>query len=299
MPNFANRRQFMLAAAAGAATLTPGTVRAIEPIQRTAGHHFKFSLAAYSYREHFGTGPGKLSLSDFIDDCARFNLDGTELTSYYFPTPVTPEYLRQLKGECFRRGVDISGTAVGNEFCLPNGEARDKQIASVKKWIEWADFLDAPVIRIFAGNQQKGQSLAEAQQLATEAIEDCCEHAAKYGVFLALENHGGITARADDLLTIVEQVQSPWFGVNLDTGNFRTADPYGDLVKLAPYAINVQVKVTMFPSGKPSERADFQRLAEILKASGYRGYVVFEYEEKGDPRSECAKYLDELRTAFG
>jgi sugar phosphate isomerase/epimerase len=291
-----NRRDFLLATAAGAA-LSPEIAGAIEPIQRPAGHHFKFSLAAYSYRELFG--PGKLSLSEFIDDCAKFNLDGTELTSYYFPSPLPPDYLRTLKGECFRRGLDISGTAVGNEFCLPPGKERDQQITSVKQWIDRADQLDAPVIRIFAGKQQPGQSLADAQKLAIEAIEECCEHAGKHGVFLALENHHGIVAEADDLLTIVREVKSPWFGVNLDTGNFRTADPYGDLAKLAPYAINVQVKLTMFPKGKPSEPADFHRLAEILKASGYRGYVVLEYEEPGNPRTECPKYLEELRKAFG
>jgi sugar phosphate isomerase/epimerase len=297
MPFSSNRRQFMLAVA-GAAAISPLRGQAIEPVKRTAGHHFKFSLAAYSYRDLFGTGPGKLSLNDFINDCAKFNLDGTELTSYYFPTPLPPDYLRKLKGECFRHGLDISGTAVGNEFCLPTGAERDKQIASVKQWIEYADLLDAPVIRIFAGKQQKGQSSAEAQRLAVQGIEECCEHAGKYSVFLALENHGGITAEVDDMLAIVRQVKSPWFGVNLDTGNFRTADPYGDLTKLAPYAINVQVKVTMYPAGKPSEPADFQRLAEILKAISYRGFVVLEYEDAGDTRTECAKYLDELRTAF-
>ena len=295
----ANRRQFMLASLAGTAVLVPGTVRAIEPVERTAGHHFKFSLAAYSYRELFGEGPGKLSLTDFIEDCAKFNLDATELTSYYFPADVTGDYLRELKGECFRRGLDISGTAVGNEFCLPAGKERSKQIESVKQWIERADMLDAPVIRIFAGKQQAGQSLGEAQQLAIEAIEECCDYAGKYGVFLALENHGGITAEVDDMLTIVHAVKSPWFGVNIDTGNFRTADPYADLAKLAPYALNVQVKVTMYPAGKPSEPADFKRLADILKTSGYRGYIVLEYEDLGDPRVECAKYLEELRKAFG
>jgi sugar phosphate isomerase/epimerase len=299
MSDFANRRQFMLASVAGAAALTPSAVRAIEPIERTEGHHFKFSLAAYSYRELFGEGPGKLSLVDFIEDCAKFNLDAAELTSYYFPANMSADYLRQLKGECFRRGLDISGTAVGNDFCIPPGDERSKQIESVKQWIERADQLDAPVIRIFAGKQQPGQSLVDAQQLAIQAIEECCEHAGKYGVFLALENHGGITAAVDDMLGIVRAVKSPWFGVNLDTGNFRTADPYADLAKLAPYALNVQVKVTMYPAGKPSEPADFERLAKILKASGYRGYIVLEYEDPGDPRVECPKYLEELRVAFG
>ena len=70
MPFSTNRRDFLLATAAGAAALSPVGAIAIEPVKRTEGHHFKFSLAAYSYRELFGTGPEKLSLSDFIDDCA-------------------------------------------------------------------------------------------------------------------------------------------------------------------------------------------------------------------------------------
>jgi sugar phosphate isomerase/epimerase len=44
--------------------------------------------------------------------------------------------------------------------------------------------------------------------------------------------------------------------------------------------------------------ADMKRLAKILRAAHYRGYVVLEYEEAGNPREESAKYLEELRTAF-
>ena len=118
------------------------------------------------------------------------------------------------------------------------------------------------------------------------------------GVFLALENHGGIVAEADGVLAIARAVESPWFGVNLDSGNFHTADIYGDLAKIAPYAINVQVKVQVHPPGKPDEPSDFKRLGQILKASGYRGYIALEYEGRGDPRQECPKYIDQIRAAF-
>ncbi len=158
--------------------------------------------------------------------------------------------------------------------------------------------LDAPVIRIFAGKIQPGQTLAAATQLVIDGIEECCQHAAKYGVFLALENHGGITADVNDILKIVRGVESPWFGVNMDTGNFLSADPYANLAKLAPYTINAQVKVVIHPEGRPSEASDYNRLAEILKSAGYRGYVVLEYEETGDPRQECAKAIEQLRAAF-
>ena len=296
--NYVGRRGFLASALTGAAALLPTTSRAIEPIARTPGHHFKLSLAAYSYRELLQGNPPRLTLIDFIDDCARFGLDATELTSYYFPAAPTEEYLRQLKGEAFRRGLDVSGTAVGNDFCLPPGERRDRQIAHVKRWIEYADMMDAPVIRIFAGNAKPGLAAKEARRSAVEAIEECCRHAAKYGVFLALENHGGITAQVDDMLAIVREVDSPWFGVNLDTGNFHTADVYGDLAKLAPYAINVQVKVAIRPAGQSKEPFDFKRLATILQTVGYRGYVVLEYEENGDPREECRTYIEKMREVF-
>jgi hydroxypyruvate isomerase len=67
---------------------------------------------------------------------------------------------------------------------------------------------------------------------------------------------------------------------------------------LAPYAVNVQVKVVIKPAGGKTQPTDFSRLADILKTSGYRGYVVLEYEEKGDPREECPRFADELRKAF-
>jgi sugar phosphate isomerase/epimerase len=84
----------------------------------------------------------------------------------------------------------------------------------------------------------------------------------------------------------------------MDTGNFHTADVYGDLAKIAPFSINVQVKVTIHPAGKPDEPSDFKRLAQILKTSGYRGYIVLEFEGRGDPRTECPKYIDQIRAAF-
>jgi sugar phosphate isomerase/epimerase len=303
MAHISDRRNFILSALAGAAagtcTFNGPTARAIEPVQRTKGPHFKFSLAAYSYRDLLNRKSPKLTLNDFIDDCAKFGLDGTELTSYYFPPKPSTQFLRDVKAYAFLRGLDVSGTAVGNDFCFPPGKRRDQEIANVKRWIEYADLMDAPVIRIFSGGAKQGQSAEEARKLAIEAIEECCEYAGKYGVFLALENHGGIVAEADGVLEIVRAVKSKWFGVNLDSGNFHTADVYGDLAKIAPYAINVQVKINIHPTDHPAPvPSDFKRVGQILKASGYRGYIALEYEGKKNPREDCPRYIDEIRAAF-
>src|SRR5205814_5271240 len=138
---------------------------------------------------------------------------------------------------------DVSGTAIGNEFGHPKGEKRDAEIAKTKQWCDYAEILGAPVIRIFAGHQQKGQTAEEAHKLMVSAIEECCDYAGKFGVYLALENHGGPTSTAVGILRFVRDIDSPWFGVNLDGGNFReTADSYGELAQIVPYAVNAQIK---------------------------------------------------------
>jgi sugar phosphate isomerase/epimerase len=300
--NSLDRRRFLttsaaLGVAAASAELTPGAW-AIEPVARKGGPKFKFSLAAYSYRNLLAGRTQQLKLEDFILDCAAMELEGTELTSYYFPPDVTPDQLRAIKRLAFSQGLDISGTAVGNEFSLPPGEKRDAQIAHVKHWVDNAAVLGAPVIRIFSGKVQKNQTEAQAQRLAIEGIEECCHYAGEHGVFLALENHGGLTTTIDGILQLVQAVQSPWFGVNLDSGNFQSSNPYDDLARLAPYAVNVQIKVSMRPAGGPKEPADLKRLAKILRDSSYRGYIVLEYEEADDPRQACPRYIEQLRAAF-
>ncbi|MFV2065548.1 MAG: sugar phosphate isomerase/epimerase family protein [Pirellulales bacterium] len=303
MDRLASRRQFLhTSSLAGVGlvghALSVRPAAAIEPIERLDGPKFKFSLAAYGYRDLLKGNPAKLTLSDFVRDCAKMNLDATELTSYYFPDPVSDDYLRSLKAECFRLGLDVSGTAVGNDFCHPPGAKRDEQIAYVKKWVDHAVTMGAPVIRIFSGHTRDGQSPAEAHRLAVDAIETCCDYAGRHGVFLALENHGGLTAQVESMLSIIRDVQSPWFGVNLDTGNFYSNDVYAELSKIAPYAVNVQVKVSIKPANQQRQPSDFKRLAGILRAAGYRGYIVLEFEEKEDPRTACPRYIDQLREAF-
>ena len=89
-------------------------------------------------------------------------------------------------------------------------------------------------------------------------------------------------------------MKSPWVGVNLDTGNFQTDDPYRDLALIAPYAINAQIKVEVKPNNK-AEPTDLPRVVKILKDANYRGFLVLEYEAKEDPLTTIPGYLETLR----
>ncbi len=279
-----------------------GGLSAAAPPQRNGKHHFKLSLAAYSFNRFLPKAwtpeqlaDAKFTLEQFIDFCAEQNLDGCELTAYYFPKEITTEYLLSLKERAFRLGLDISGTAIGNNFCVTDPAERDRQLEMTRQWIDYSAILGAPVIRIFAGTAAKGDTEDQARERCVSAINESLQYAATKGVCLALENHGGITATPEQLLKIVDAVEpSPWFGVNFDGGNFRTEDPYADLAKIAPYSINSQLKVEMHPGGK-KEPADLARVVQILKEAHYRGFVTLEYEAAEDPHTAIPVHIAELR----
>ena len=291
-----SRRQFLAGVALAAGAVAIGQpVQAIEPIKRSGPPRLKLSIAGYSYRKLLTAKEKPMTLDDFVEKAAELGLDAVEPTSYYFKD-TSPAYLRHLRAKAFRLGLDISGTAVGNDFGHPPGAKRDGQIAHVKKWVDHAEILGAPVIRIFAGHAKKGQAPDEAHKLMVAGIEQCSAYAGEHGIYLALENHGGPTVTAEAMLTIVKDVQSPWFGVNLDTGNFRTPDPYADMAAVAPYALNVQVKVELRVGGK-AEPSDYKRIVKILRDAGYRGYLALEYEAREDPLTAIPRHVAALREA--
>lgn len=292
------RRRFLKTAALATAAGPLAQARlswAIPPIGRTRPSHLKLSVAAYSYRQYLTGDHPRIDLFDFVNLAADMALDAVEPTSYYFPADVTVDYLHRLKEHAFRLGLDISGTAVGNNFCVQPGPEREEQLEGVRTWVDRAAELDAPVIRIFAGSVPRGDEEAKAVERAIEGIKASLPYAAEKGVILALENHGGITATPDQILKLVKAVDAPNFGVNLDTGNFRGSDPYAEIAQLAPYAVNVQVKTEISRAGK-KEEADLARLVGILREARYSGYVVLEYEAEEDPMKAVPRHFKTLRS---
>lgn len=298
-----SRRNFFKSAAqtglaVSSFSLLENFARAIEPFHRSGQPRFLLSLAAYSFREFFNTkDPAKkIDLFRFIDFCAENGCDGAELTSYYFPMPLTDDYLIKIRRHCFLRGIEVSGTACGNNFALPKGDKLTAQINSVKSWIDHAAIMGAPHIRVFAGAAAKGLTDAEARKMCISSLEEVCDYAGTKGIFLGLENHGGIVAEADGILEIVQAVKSPWLGINLDTGNFHTADPYGDLARIAPYAVNVQVKAQVKKkNATENEPVDLPRVFKILRDANYQGYVALEYEPKADPWTHVPELLKGMK----
>lgn len=270
----------------------------IEPIARIAPGRMQLSLAAYSFRDLLKGNKEGWDLFKFVDYCHAQAIPGAELTSYYFPADVSDAYIVELKEHCRRRGVSISGGAIANDFCQLDDAKRRRDIEHTKLWIDRYALLGAGAIRVFAGNQPKEEAWPATRDRCIGSLEEVCKYAHTRGVYLALENHGGVTAKADGLLEIVRGVQAPSFGVNFDSGNFRsTEDPYAELAQIAPYAVNAQIKVEMFPGGR-REMADIGRILRILKDSNYSGWVALEYEAQEPAIEAVPGWVQEIKKSL-
>jgi sugar phosphate isomerase/epimerase len=295
-----SRRTFLTTAGAATLAAVPHTSAAIGPIVRRGPTRMRVGLAAYSMRTFLQAkpgAPGAMDLLGFIDWAATLDTDAVELTSYFFPETITRDYLLEVKRRCHINGLDISGGAIRNNFTLPPGPELEGWFKHLDTWLDHYAAIGAPVIRVFAGVPPKGVSEDEGIRNAITNLKRACDMAATRGVMLGLENHDYLT-KIDRMLPIVRAVESPWFGVNLDSGNVEAEDPYAELAKIAPYAVNVQVKVEVGAAGK-SRPTDMARMVDLLAKVNFRGYVVLEYEAKPDPYQAVPKYLKELRAAIG
>lgn len=299
----ANRRELLKAGvavglAAGLTSTSGEYAAAIEPPQRVGGAKMKVGCCAYSYRKYLQDKTAPMPLKKFLEICATMNMDGVELTAYYFPNPLSSAELNALTRHAYLLGLEVTGSAVGNTFTLPTGEERNKQIAYVKQWIEYTADMGGRSLRIFAGSLPKGVEATEARKWVVECVQECLPLAEKKGVIMAMENHHGVVPDANTVFQILDAIKSDWFGFKWDSGNFQTPDPFVDLTRLAKYAVTTHIKTEMSPGGKKQE-ADLSRFVKILREASYRGYLLLEYEAAEDPMTAVPKTIATLQKLAG
>ena len=120
-------------------------------------------------------------LDDFIDYAAGQPFEAVELTAYYF-AQTTPAYLAQLKGRCTRLGLDVSGTAVGNNFCVRDATRLREQIdLASSRWTEHTSRLGGKTAAFSPATSSRGDTDERARRQCLEAMQEACEHAGQLG----------------------------------------------------------------------------------------------------------------------
>ena len=235
------------------------------------------AICAYSYRDELKSG--KLTYADLVRVAVETGADGLDLTVYWMPPDTPDSFLLPLRRLAFKNGVDIYSISIRTEMTREKPEERSLEVAWVQKWVDVAEKLGAGHIRVFGGRVPKGASEDQAAEWATEVLKRAADYSGKKGIILGLENHGGITEKASRILEIVKKADSPWVGVNLDTGNFNS-NVMPQIEVCIPHAVNVQVKVQMRGEDGVRQPADWERIVKMLISGGYRGYLALEYAAK-------------------
>ncbi|MCB0669599.1 MAG: sugar phosphate isomerase/epimerase [Saprospiraceae bacterium] len=262
-------------------------------------YKIKTSCNMYSFNKLITEGGW--SLAKAIEFCGELGFDAVDPTGYYFTTyPEVPSdrEIYATKHTAFVNGMAISGTGIRNDFALPDQEERAKQIDFAKRWIEVAAKLDAPVIRLFAGNKiPDGHDITEVKKWIVDCLHPCIEFGKEHGVIITLQNHFDALKSMEDVKSVLDQIDSPWFGLNLDIGSLRLGDPYQQIDALVPYARTWQIKESVYQNNV-AEPTDINKLFTIIKNRGYRGFVPLETLPPSDPRDRLKSFLQEIEAAI-
>jgi sugar phosphate isomerase/epimerase len=247
----------------------------------------------------------------------RLGLDAVEICQFHLPER-TPAYIGQLKAALSAAGVTMPSMPidVGN-ISDANDAYRAEDLAAIEGWFAVAADLGARYVRVNASTPIPGATLAPLST-TIESYGRLAKSAAKLGLQLLIENHGGITADPEVIVQIVEGV-GPELKVLVDIGNFHPIflvqqalmqgqeppeiDPapvYEAIARIAPYAGLVHAKTHGFlPDGR-ERYMDVVRALQIVRDAGYNGLIALEYEGvEGDPWEGTRKTLALVRQALG
>ena len=260
----------------------------------------KTSCSSWSY--HRTIARGTMDMFGFIEACADLGLDGVELLFCHFESMET-EYLRKIKQACVARHLAIAAVSAAGHLTVADDAKREADVAEIRGWFDVAAWLGAPRVRFFCGSGAELEAGGDA--LYAKVLDAMVRIAAmgeERGIVAALENHGGTTA--DQLLSLHRDVNSPWFGFMLDTGNFPPpsavgAETYRSIERTAPFAAMVHAKFFNVLADGRDRDFDWQRIEAILRDAGFRGFLSVEYEGDDENEAGCVRrvagYLKTLR----
>ncbi len=319
-----SRRSFLKkAAAAGAAALMqPATsLTALTQARRS----FKISLAQWSLNKRFFKKPGAEPLDhlDFAKTARTLGFDGIEYVNQMFMDKAADEsYLAEMKKRAADEGVRSLLIMCDREGSLgdPDDAKRRQTVENHLKWLDAARFLGCHSIRVNAASDPK-KTWDEQAKLAADGLHALCVEGEKRGLYVVVENHGGLSSNGKWLTQVMKQADHPRVGILPDFGNFYTNrenaelyNPYQGLREFMPWVkAAVSAKAYDWDTGagryytedrrEPREiTLDFERLIEIVVTAGYSGYIGVEYEGQKHTEEEgivrTRKVLEELRGKY-
>lgn len=254
------------------------------------------------------------SIDKCIDHASDMGFDGIEILHAQMKDE-SNGYLQKLKQQAFRRGLDLCGFSTHQTFISADKAVRQANVDKTIHCIVLAYRLGIPTIRVNTGRWVTIPSTPEffankgiepplpgisedtAFGWVADGLTQCLAKAEECGVVMGLENHWGLGRFAAGVNRVVNEVNSPWLQITLDTGNFFE-NMYEQMDAMANRAVLVQAKTYDGGGVWYTLDIDYAKVAAILRKHNYRGYISLEFEGKENPLTGIPKSLARLRDVF-
>lgn len=262
----------------------------------------KISITIYSLNQYFRES--KIGVKDFIEYCGSLGVDAVDL-GYYWKDE--EEEIKLVTDWLRENNLKIGAYIVGNDFAQKEEKEREKQISLVQHGIERAAQLKTDILRVFAGNLKPDfPNYQAAKDILVSSFTEVSSFAKDRGITLALENHGQLCARTNEIVDLLNEVNSPNLKLTLDIGNFPEVgeDPLSSVRKLAHLAVHTHIKDFKKADGKVIPTlvgegdVDLEGCLKALKKKNYSGYLSLEYEAEMDSKAGVERSLKALRRSL-
>jgi len=269
-----------------------------------------------------------MSLFDWIDLAATLEVHGVEMYPGFFES-FEPEYLDRVREHLRRAGLEAPMMCASPDFAQTDPEARRAEVEREKQMIDVTASLGGRFCRVLSGQRREDVSRAEGVRYTVESIRALLEHAASRNVVLNMENHykdgywrfPEFAQRLEVFLEVIEQVDSPWFGVNYDPSNAIVAgeDPLAVLDAVKHRVVTMHASDRHLAGGTLADLAnqdgsvgyaknlkhgvigkglnDYDAIFRTLKAQGFDGWISIEDGENG--MQELRESVRFLRAKIG
>ena len=299
-----SRRSFIKQSLLGTGAMMLNTAWKLEA---AAAPGIEISLAQWSL--HRALRAGKLDHLDFPAKAKNdFGISVVEYVNTFFggskmdfkEAAQNTSYLKELLARSNDSGVINHLIMVDMEGPLskPVDKERLEAVENHKKWVEAAKFLGCKTVRVNlhgegSANDKKSASIDSLARLGT--------FAKTMNINIVVENHGHESSDAKWVAEVMRQVNMSNVGTLPDFGNFcltadwgstqegcqEMYDRYKGIEEMLPFAKGgVSAKSYDFDSSGEQPLMDYKRLINIVKASGFKGYIGIEFEGNTQPEEE-------------
>lgn len=235
----------------------------------------------YSYRDLIKAG--KLDMTTIPAFYKEQGIKGISYNDLFFQS-LDDAYLDKVVAAVKKAGRTVTCYVIEGNLATGDEAKRREQIEADKGKLRAAHRLGAPVARInLGGTGKESDDPTIGVERAVAALKELLPLAKELHIRLAIENHGGVSKTAANIVKVIQQTDPKWVGALVDFGNFPAEVRYDEVVKVAPYAFVTHVKVNEFDAQGEAATYDFPRVLGTLKKQHYKGPISIEYEGKGDP----------------